>query len=117
MKHYVEAHARADASNLELNRAMQAHLGNLKLLAGNLDLLVAELPKLDAEKMKADPAVAEMLRLAGKLEYMKESRGELEKELRDKLNKRDITKELVVLTGEKEKPDEEELDAFFKKVN
>ena len=23
MKHYVEAHARADASNLELNRAMQ----------------------------------------------------------------------------------------------
>ena len=67
--------------------------------------------------MKEDPAVAEMLRLAGKLEYMKESRGELEKRLREKLNERDVTKELVVLTGEREKPDAEELDAFFKKVS
>ena len=58
-----------------------------------------------------------MLRLAGKLEYMKESRGELEKRLREKLNEKDVTKELVVLTGEREKPDPEELDAFFKKVS
>ncbi|XP_037705711.1 tyrosine-protein phosphatase non-receptor type 23 isoform X2 [Choloepus didactylus] len=91
---YMEVHEKASFTNSELHRAMNLHVGNLRLLSGPLDQVRAALPSpaLSSE----DKAVLQNLkRILTKVQEMRDQRVSLEQQLRELIQKDDITASLV----------------------
>ncbi|CAJ0967272.1 unnamed protein product [Ranitomeya imitator] len=87
---YMEVHEKASFTNTELHKAMNLHISNLRLLSGPLEQLQQALPSL------YDKSVLQNLkRILGKVQEMKEQRLSLEQQLRDMIQKDDITTSLV----------------------
>ncbi|XP_028673299.2 tyrosine-protein phosphatase non-receptor type 23 [Erpetoichthys calabaricus] len=109
---YMEVHEKASFTNTELHRAMNLHITNLRLLGGPLDNLRTALPKPDLSE--EDAAILQtMKRILGKVQEMKEQRISLEKQLRDTIQKDDITSSLVTTErSEMKKLFEEQLKKY-----
>ncbi|XP_004449780.1 LOW QUALITY PROTEIN: tyrosine-protein phosphatase non-receptor type 23 [Dasypus novemcinctus] len=109
---YMEVHEKASFTNSELHRAMNLHVGNLRLLSGPLDQVRAALPTpaLSAE----DKAVLQNLkRILGKVQEMRDQRVSLEQQLRELIQKDDITASLVTTDhSEMKKLFEEQLKKY-----
>lgn len=116
---YMEVHEKASFTNSELHRAMNLHVGNLRLLSGPLDQVRAALPSpaLSAGEpsyplgavgrgggapasllppLPEDKAVLQNLkRILAKVQEMRDQRVSLEQQLRELIQKDDITAVLV----------------------
>lgn len=118
---YMEAHEKASFTNSELHRAMHLHVGNLRLLSGPLDQVRAALPTPalspgkphrpiprdkrcqaflarphDPLLLPEDKAVLQNLkRILAKVQEMRDQRVSLEQQLRELIQKDDITASLV----------------------
>lgn len=91
---YMEAHEKASFTNSELHRAMHLHVGNLRLLSGPLDQVRAALPT--PALSPEDKAVLQNLkRILAKVQEMRDQRVSLEQQLRELIQKDDITASLV----------------------
>ncbi|XP_073407294.1 tyrosine-protein phosphatase non-receptor type 23 [Dendrobates tinctorius] len=91
---YMEVHEKASFTNTELHKAMNLHISNLRLLSGPLDKLQQALPA--PTLTEDDKSVLQNLkRILGKVQEMKEQRLSLEQQLRDMIQKDDITTSLV----------------------
>ncbi|XP_069815302.1 tyrosine-protein phosphatase non-receptor type 23 [Dendropsophus ebraccatus] len=91
---YMEVHEKASFTNTELHKAMNLHISNLRLLSGPLDQLQQALPA--PTLTEEDKAVLQNLkRILGKVQEMREQRLSLEQQLRDTIQKDDITTSLV----------------------
>uniref|UniRef100_A0A3B4BP87 BRO1 domain-containing protein n=1 Tax=Pygocentrus nattereri TaxID=42514 RepID=A0A3B4BP87_PYGNA len=94
LKKYEAAHEAASQTNTELHRAMNQHIPNLRLLQGPLDELRKNLPH--PQLSQEDTASLEtMKRILGKVDEMRKQRISLEKQLRDLIQKDDMTSVLV----------------------
>ncbi|XP_004835033.1 tyrosine-protein phosphatase non-receptor type 23 isoform X1 [Heterocephalus glaber] len=109
---YMEVHEKASFTNSELHRAMNLHVGNLRLLSGPLDQVRAALPTpvLSPE----DKAVLQNLkRILAKVQEMRDQRVSLEQQLRELIQKDDITASLVTADhSEMKKLFEEQLKKY-----
>jgi tyrosine-protein phosphatase non-receptor type 23 len=117
---YMEVHEKASFTNSELHRAMNVHVGNLRLLSGPLDQVRAALPTptltpgepcpllwgkagnwgfLWPHRLLLPPedkAVLQNLkRILAKVQEMRDQRVSLEQQLRELIQKDDITASLV----------------------
>lgn len=116
---YMEVHEKASFTNSELHRAMNLHVGNLRLLSGPLDQVRAALPSPALSPgepsyphgavwggvrapasplplLPEDRAVLQNLkRILGKVQEMRDQRVSLEQQLRELIQKDDITAALV----------------------
>ncbi|XP_046509374.1 tyrosine-protein phosphatase non-receptor type 23 isoform X2 [Equus quagga] len=91
---YMEVHEKASFTNSELHRAMNLHVGNLRLLSGPLDQVRAALPT--PALTPEDKAVLQNLkRILAKVQEMRDQRVSLEQQLRELIQKDDITASLV----------------------
>ncbi|XP_066100749.1 tyrosine-protein phosphatase non-receptor type 23 isoform X1 [Saccopteryx bilineata] len=91
---YTEVHEKASFTNSELHRAMNLHVGNLRLLSGPLDQVRAALPT--PALSPEDRAVLQNLkRILAKVQEMRDQRVSLEQQLRELIQKDDITASLV----------------------
>ncbi|XP_075444247.1 tyrosine-protein phosphatase non-receptor type 23 isoform X2 [Ascaphus truei] len=91
---YMEVHEKASFTNTELHKAMNLHISNLRLLNGPLEQLHHALPSLSLTE--DDKAVLQNLkRILSKVQEMREQRLSLEQQLRDAIQKDDITTSLV----------------------
>ncbi|NWI86845.1 PTN23 phosphatase, partial [Pitta sordida] len=91
---YLELHEKASFTNTELHRAMNLHLGNLRLLGGPLEQVRAALPS--PSLTEEDRQVLQTLkRILAKVQEMREQRVSLEQQLREMIQKDDITTSLV----------------------
>ncbi|XP_030052532.1 tyrosine-protein phosphatase non-receptor type 23 [Microcaecilia unicolor] len=91
---YMEVHEKASFTNTELHKAMNLHISNLRLLSGPLEQLQAALPI--PVLTEDDTLVLQNLkRILYKVQEMKEQRLSLEQQLRDTIQKDDITTSLV----------------------
>ncbi|XP_053324029.1 tyrosine-protein phosphatase non-receptor type 23 [Spea bombifrons] len=91
---YMEVHEKASFTNTELHKAMNLHISNLRLLSGPLDQLQQALPA--PSLTEDDAAVLQNLkRILGKVQEMRDQRLSLEQQLRDTIQKDDITTSLV----------------------
>ncbi|KAL7829883.1 hypothetical protein AOLI_G00307680 [Acnodon oligacanthus] len=94
LKKYEAAHEAASHTNTELHRAMNQHIPNLRLLQGPLDELRKNLPH--PQLNQEDTASLEtMKRILGKVDEMRKQRISLENQLRDLIQKDDMTSVLV----------------------
>ncbi|XP_025128339.2 tyrosine-protein phosphatase non-receptor type 23 isoform X2 [Bubalus bubalis] len=108
---YMEVHEKASFTNSELHRAMNLHVGNLRLLSGPLDQVRAALPSpaLSSE----DKAVLQNLkRILAKVQEMRDQRVSLEQQLRELIQKDDITAVLVTADHSEMKLFEEQLKKY-----
>ncbi|KAM7063404.1 tyrosine-protein phosphatase non-receptor type 23 isoform 1-T1 [Molossus nigricans] len=109
---YMEVHEKASFTNSELHRAMNLHVSNLRLLSGPLDQVRAALPTpvLSPE----DKAVLQNLkRILAKVQEMRDQRVSLEQQLRELIQKDDITASLVTTDhSEMKKLFEEQLKKY-----
>ncbi|XP_072532592.1 tyrosine-protein phosphatase non-receptor type 23b [Salminus brasiliensis] len=94
LKKYEAAHQEASQTNTELHKAMNQHIPSLRLLQGPLDELRKNLPQpqLSDEDMSSLQTIK---RLLGKVDEMRKQRISLEQQLRDLIQKDDITSVLV----------------------
>ncbi|KAJ7424261.1 tyrosine-protein phosphatase non-receptor type 23 [Willisornis vidua] len=91
---YLELHEKASFTNTELHRAMNLHLGNLRLLGGPLEQVRAALPT--PSLSEDDKQVLQNLkRILAKVQEMRDQRMSLEQQLREMIQKDDITSSLV----------------------
>ncbi|XP_063308929.1 tyrosine-protein phosphatase non-receptor type 23 [Pelobates fuscus] len=91
---YMEVHEKASFTNTELHKAMNLHISNLRLLSGPLDQLQQALPAPNlTEEDKA--VLLNLKRILSKVQEMREQRVLLEQQLRDTIQKDDITTSLV----------------------
>ncbi|KAM6422444.1 LOW QUALITY PROTEIN: tyrosine-protein phosphatase non-receptor type 23 [Rhynochetos jubatus] len=91
---YLELHEAASFTNTELHKAMNLHIGNLRLLSGPLEPLRAALPS--PALTEDDKQVLQNLkRILAKVQEMREQRASLEQQLREMIQKDDITTSLV----------------------
>ncbi|NWI51638.1 PTN23 phosphatase, partial [Calyptomena viridis] len=91
---YLELHEKASFTNTELHRAMNLHLGNLRLLGGPLEQVRAALPT--PTLTEEDKQVLQNLkRILAKVQEMRDQRVSLEQQLREMIQKDDITTSLV----------------------
>ncbi|KAM7230246.1 hypothetical protein CapIbe_018963 [Capra ibex] len=109
---YMEVHEKASFTNSELHRAMNLHVGNLRLLSGPLDQVRAALPS--PALSPEDRAVLQNLkRILGKVQEMRDQRVSLEQQLRELIQKDDITAALVTADhSEMKKLFEEQLKKY-----
>ncbi|XP_070247238.1 tyrosine-protein phosphatase non-receptor type 23 [Myotis yumanensis] len=109
---YVEVHEKASFTNSELHRAMNLHVGNLRLLSGPLDQVRAALPT--PALTPEDQAVLQNLkRILAKVQEMRDQRVSLEQQLRELIQKDDITASLVTTDrSEMKKLFEEQLKKY-----
>lgn len=95
---YEEAHKKAIASNNTLQAAVSIHIGNLTKLSAPLDQIIESLPSACSLKTpESVKATDNFNHLVNKVEEMRKQRHFLENQLRDALQKDDITKRLVTL--------------------
>ncbi|CAM9685743.1 unnamed protein product [Lampetra planeri] len=100
---YMEAHQKASVTNMELRKAMNLHISNLRLMSGPLDQLRAALPipttttgKSCTHTPPADETVGDNLKkMLRKVGEMREQRTTLEQQIRDMVQGDDITGVLV----------------------
>ncbi|XP_006893014.1 PREDICTED: tyrosine-protein phosphatase non-receptor type 23 [Elephantulus edwardii] len=109
---YMEVHEKASFTNSELHRAMNLHVGNLRLLSGPLDQVRAALPT--PALFPEDKAVLQNLkRILAKVQEMRDQRVSLEQQLRELIQKDDITASLVTTDhSEMKKLFEEQLKKY-----
>lgn len=109
---YMEVHEKASFTNSELHRAMNLHVGNLRLLSGPLDQVRAALPT--PALSPEDKAVLQNLkRILAKVQEMRDQRMSLEQQLRELIQKDDITASLVTTDhSEMKKLFEEQLKKY-----
>ncbi|XP_055269672.1 tyrosine-protein phosphatase non-receptor type 23 isoform X3 [Moschus berezovskii] len=109
---YMEVHEKASFTNSELHRAMNLHVGNLRLLSGPLDQVRAALPS--PALSPEDKAVLQNLkRILAKVQEMRDQRVSLEQQLRELIQKDDITAALVTADhSEMKKLFEEQLKKY-----
>ncbi|KAM4821320.1 tyrosine-protein phosphatase non-receptor type 23 [Thomomys bottae] len=109
---YMEVHEKASFTNSELHRAMNLHVGNLRLLSGPLDQVRAALPT--PALTPEDKAVLQNLkRILAKVQEMRDQRVSLEQQLRELIQKDDITAALVTTDhSEMKKLFEEQLKKY-----
>ncbi|XP_059520914.1 tyrosine-protein phosphatase non-receptor type 23 [Myotis daubentonii] len=109
---YMEVHEKASFTNSELHRAMNLHVGNLRLLSGPLDQVRAALPA--PALTPEDQAVLQTLkRILAKVQEMRDQRVSLEQQLRELIQKDDITASLVTTDrSEMKKLFEEQLKKY-----
>ncbi|XP_071792026.1 tyrosine-protein phosphatase non-receptor type 23-like isoform X2 [Asterias amurensis] len=97
---YKEGHSKASKSNEELHKAMEVHIGNIRVLAGPLEEIQAALPSLKNSITPEDKeAESKLIMLLNKVEEMKNQRVTLEAQLREQLRKDDITSRIVTTEG------------------
>ncbi|XP_069873806.1 tyrosine-protein phosphatase non-receptor type 23 isoform X2 [Dipodomys merriami] len=108
---YMEVHEKASFTNSELHRAMNLHVGNLRLLSGPLDQVRAALPT--PALTPEDKAVLQNLkRILAKVQEMRDQRVSLEQQLRELIQKDDITASLVTTDHSEMKLFEEQLKKY-----
>ncbi|XP_041264251.1 LOW QUALITY PROTEIN: tyrosine-protein phosphatase non-receptor type 23 [Onychostruthus taczanowskii] len=109
---YLELHEKASFTNTELHRAMNLHLGNLRLLGGPLEQVRAALPT--PTLSEDDKQVLQNLkRILAKVQEMRDQRVSLEQQLREMIQKDDITTSLVTADrSEMKKLFEEQLKKY-----
>ncbi|NWU72775.1 PTN23 phosphatase, partial [Pterocles burchelli] len=109
---YLELHEKASFTNTELHKAMNLHIGNLRLLSGPLDQVRAALPS--PTLTEDDKQVLQNLkRILGKVQEMRDQRTSLEQQLREMIQKDDITTSLVTTDrSEMKKLFEEQLKKY-----
>ncbi|XP_037985937.1 tyrosine-protein phosphatase non-receptor type 23 [Motacilla alba alba] len=109
---YLELHEKASFTNTELHRAMNLHLGNLRLLGGPLEQVRAALPT--PTLSEDDKQVLQNLkRILAKVQEMRDQRASLEQQLREMIQKDDITTSLVTTDrSEMKKLFEEQLKKY-----
>ncbi|XP_027697949.1 tyrosine-protein phosphatase non-receptor type 23 [Vombatus ursinus] len=109
---YMEVHEKASFTNSELHRAMNLHISNLRLLSGPLDQVRAALPS--PALTPDDKAVLQNLkRILAKVQEMRDQRLSLEQQLRELIQKDDITTSLVTTDrSEMKKLFEEQLKKY-----
>ncbi|XP_057379338.1 tyrosine-protein phosphatase non-receptor type 23-like [Daphnia carinata] len=90
---FAEAHGKAADSNNLLHKAINSHLGNLRMLNLPLSEIEAQLPNIRVlESSKDQAAINELHRLLDKVEEMRKQRQMLYSQLREALKADDITK-------------------------
>ncbi|NWX88625.1 PTN23 phosphatase, partial [Nothoprocta ornata] len=109
---YLEVHEKASFTNTELHKAMNLHIGNLRLLSGPLEQVRAALPA--PALTEDDKQVLQTLkRVLAKVQEMREQRAALEQQLREMIQKDDITTALVTADrSEMKKLFEEQLKKY-----
>ncbi|XP_078254511.1 tyrosine-protein phosphatase non-receptor type 23 isoform X2 [Rhinoraja longicauda] len=109
---YMEVHEKANHTNAELHKAMNLHISNLRLLSGPLEDLRAALPTPTvSDEDKA--TLQNMKRILLKIEEMRDQRSSLLQQLRDAIQKDDITTTLVTTDhSEMKKLFEEQLKKY-----
>ncbi|XP_062978246.1 LOW QUALITY PROTEIN: tyrosine-protein phosphatase non-receptor type 23 [Elgaria multicarinata webbii] len=109
---YLEVHKKASFTNTELHKAMNLHISNLRLLSGPLELVRAALP---APSLTEDDkqVLQNLKRILAKVQEMKDQRVSLEQQLREMIQKDDITTSLVTTDrSEMKKLFEEQLKKY-----
>ncbi|EMP29589.1 Tyrosine-protein phosphatase non-receptor type 23 [Chelonia mydas] len=91
---YMEVHEKASFTNTELHKAMNLHISNLRLLSGPLEQVRTALP---APALTEDDkqVLQNLKRILSKVQEMKDQRMSLEQQLREMIQKDDITTSLV----------------------
>ncbi|XP_064018521.1 tyrosine-protein phosphatase non-receptor type 23 isoform X2 [Pogoniulus pusillus] len=109
---YMEVHEKASFTNTELHKAMNLHISNLRLLSGPLDQVRATLPS--PSLTEDDKQVLQNLkRILAKVQEMRDQRTSLEQQLREMIQKDDITSSLVTADrSEMKKLFEEQLKKY-----
>nr|XP_009682507.1 PREDICTED: tyrosine-protein phosphatase non-receptor type 23 [Struthio camelus australis] len=109
---YMEVHEKASFTNTELHKAMNLHIGNLRLLSGPLEQVRAALPS--PSLTEDDKQVLQNLkRILAKVQEMRDQRTSLEQQLREMIQKDDITTSLVTTDrSEMKKLFEEQLKKY-----
>ncbi|NXJ87076.1 PTN23 phosphatase, partial [Trogon melanurus] len=109
---YMEVHEKASFTNTELHKAMNLHIGNLRLLSGPLEQVRAALPS--PTLTEDDKQVLQNLkRILAKVQEMRDQRTSLEQQLREMIQKDDITTSLVTTDrSEMKKLFEEQLKKY-----
>ncbi|KAM6208943.1 tyrosine-protein phosphatase non-receptor type 23 isoform 2-T2 [Sarcoramphus papa] len=109
---YMEVHEKASFTNTELHKAMNLHIGNLRLLSGPLEQVRAALPS--PALTEDDKQVLQNLkRILAKVQEMRDQRTSLEQQLREMIQKDDITTSLVTTDrSEMKKLFEEQLKKY-----
>ncbi|NXS57788.1 PTN23 phosphatase, partial [Brachypteracias leptosomus] len=109
---YLEVHEKASFTNTELHKAMNLHIGNLRLLSGPLEQVRAALPS--PTLTEDDKQVLQNLkRILAKVQEMRDQRTSLEQQLREMIQKDDITTSLVTTDrSEMKKLFEEQLKKY-----
>ncbi|XP_042330691.1 tyrosine-protein phosphatase non-receptor type 23 [Sceloporus undulatus] len=109
---YMEVHEKASFTNTELHKAMNLHISNLRLLSGPLEQVRAALPT--PSLTEEDKQVMQNLkRILSKVQEMKDQRISLEQQLREMIQKDDITTSLVTTDrSEMKKLFEEQLKKY-----
>uniref|UniRef100_A0A8B9SR87 Tyrosine-protein phosphatase non-receptor type 23 n=1 Tax=Anas platyrhynchos TaxID=8839 RepID=A0A8B9SR87_ANAPL len=109
---YLEVHEKASFTNTELHKAMNLHIGNLRLLSGPLEQVRAALPS--PSLTEDDKQVLQNLkRILVKVQEMRDQRLSLEQQLREMIQKDDITTSLVTADrSEMKKLFEEQLKKY-----
>ncbi|TRY65701.1 hypothetical protein DNTS_005550 [Danionella cerebrum] len=94
LKKYEDAHQTASKTNTELHGAMNQHIPNLRLLLGSIDEVRQSLPQpeLNQDEMSH---LQKMKTILCKVDEMRKQRISLESQLRDLIQKDDITGMLV----------------------
>uniref|UniRef100_A0A674HH50 Tyrosine-protein phosphatase non-receptor type 23 n=1 Tax=Taeniopygia guttata TaxID=59729 RepID=A0A674HH50_TAEGU len=109
---YLELHEKASFTNTELHRAMNLHLGNLRLLGGPLEQVRAALPT-PALSEEDKQVLQNLKRILAKVQEMRDQRMSLEQQLREMIQKDDITTSLVTADrSEMKKLFEEQLKKY-----
>ncbi|XP_039940213.1 tyrosine-protein phosphatase non-receptor type 23 isoform X1 [Hirundo rustica] len=109
---YLELHEKASFTNTELHRAMNLHLGNLRLLGGPLEQVRAALPA-PALSEEDKQVLQNLKRILAKVQEMRDQRLSLEQQLREMIQKDDITSSLVTADrSEMKKLFEEQLKKY-----
>ncbi|XP_075779125.1 tyrosine-protein phosphatase non-receptor type 23 isoform X3 [Pelodiscus sinensis] len=109
---YMEVHEKASFTNTELHKAMNLHISNLRLLSGPLEQVREALPA--PALTEDDRQVLQTLkRVLCKVQEMKDQRLSLEQQLREMIQKDDITTSLVTADrSEMKKLFEEQLKKY-----
>ncbi|KAJ6655108.1 hypothetical protein lerEdw1_006012 [Lerista edwardsae] len=109
---YMEVHEKASFTNTELHKAMNLHISNLRLLSGPLEQVRAALPS--PSLTEEDKQVLQTLkRILAKVQEMRDQRVSLEQQLREMIQKDDITTSLVTTDrSEMKKLFEEQLKKY-----
>ncbi|XP_066531139.1 tyrosine-protein phosphatase non-receptor type 23b [Hoplias malabaricus] len=94
LKKYETVHEEASQTNTELHSAMNQHIPNLRLLQGPLEDLRKNMPKPDLSQEDMS-SLETMKRILDKVNEMRNQRVSLEKQLRDLIQKDDMTSVLV----------------------
>ncbi|XP_063417338.1 tyrosine-protein phosphatase non-receptor type 23-like [Mytilus trossulus] len=97
---FQEGHKKGNQSNVDLHKAMNTHITNLKLLAGPLEDIKNHLPSLERDRdPESESVVKELQRLLDKVEEMKNQRAMLEEQFRKQVKEDDITNQIVAQDG------------------